>query len=303
MKLFSMMSALIVSAVLVVAAYGAEKKYEKKFTVNPGATFTVRADVGSVSVEGGNTKEVSILVKVEGRQRDLDPIDISASQTASGVELRLRNNEKAEKWFNWGNSHIDAQIAVTVPRDQNLSLSTAGGNIEIKHINGRVGGGTSGGNLELNDIAGTVELQTSGGDIRASNVTGQLTMETSGGNITIKDVKGDVDVNTSGGNVMLNSIVGRIRAETSGGNIAVTVKESNKGVHAETSGGNIDLMLPKGISATVDATTSGGEVTCDFPITMQGKLDESRIRGTINGGGNKIYAHTSGGSIRIRGIE
>ena len=112
-----------------------------------------------------------------------------------------------------------------------------------------------------------------------------------------------MDVNTSGGDIVLSAIEGKVRAETSGGNITMKVNESNKGIFAETSGGNIDIALPKNIFATVDASTSGGEVTCDYPITMKGKLDESRIRGTINGGGNPIHAHTSGGNIWIRGVE
>jgi hypothetical protein len=283
-------------------AFGAEKKFDKRFTVNPGGTFTVRADLGNISVVGADAKEVVILAEFRGRQRDLDKLDLSASQTTNGVQMDAKFREKL-RWFTWGSDDVEGSITVKVPKEYNLSLSTAGGNINVKNVNGKVGGGTSGGTLELSDIVGAIDLETSGGDIRASNITGELLMETSGGDIRIMDVKGDVDVNTSGGNVVLSSIEGKIRAETSGGNITVRVKESNKGIVAETSGGNIDLMLPKSISATLDASTSGGEVTCDFPITMKGKFDESQIRGTINGGGNKIYAHTSGGSIRIRGTQ
>jgi hypothetical protein len=70
-------------------------------------------------------------------------------------------------------------------------------------------------------------------------------------------------------------------------------------VYVETSGGDIDIRVPAGTGALIDASTSGGEVICDLPITMNGKLDESRIRGTINGGGEMIRARTSGGDIRV----
>lgn len=300
MKRFLAMAALLSLSALL--AFGAEKKFEKTFTVSSGGTFTVRADLGGVSVIGTDAKEVVILAEARGRQRELDRFDMSARQTANGVEFYAKH-AGSKGLFDWFTDGIEATITVRVPKEFHLSLSTAGGNITVKNVSGKVNGGTSGGNLELNDIIGAVDLETSGGDIRASNITGQLKMETSGGNIRITDVKGDVDVNTSGGNIVLSSIEGKMRAETSGGNITVRVKESNKGISAETSGGNIDIMLPKNISATVDASTTGGEVRCDFPITMRGKLDESEIRGVINGGGNPIRAHTSGGNIWIRGIQ
>ena len=293
---------LLVVAVAVLTAFGGEKTFEKKFSVTPGGTFTLKVDFGSVKVEGTDAKEVSIYAKLDGRQRDLDEFEISASQSGNDVSV-IGKNRRGSKWWNWGNNDLDAWFTIRVPREFNLRTETAGGNIEIANIKGRVDGGTSGGDIVLSGITGAINLETSGGNIRVQKIEGQLAMETSGGDIRIAEVKGDVDVNTSGGNIVLNTIEGKVRAETSGGNISVRVKETNKGIYAETSGGNIDIFVPTNIAANLDASTSGGEVTCDFPITMKGKIDESEIRGTINGGGSTIRAHTSGGNIRIRGME
>ena len=149
---------------------------------------------------------MSIVAEMRGRQRDLEEYEISAWQTANGVEMKLRNLRKSSRWFNWSDDGFDAHIAVSVPKEYNLFLWTSGGDLKVKSVKGKVNGGTSGGNLELNDITGAIELETSGGDIRANNIFGKLFMETSGGDIKISDVKGDVDVNTSGGNVVLSSI-------------------------------------------------------------------------------------------------
>jgi lia operon protein LiaG len=103
--------------------------------------------------------------------------------------------------------------------------------------------------------------------------------------------------------VVIADVEGRVRAETSGGNVAVKVRGGNKGVHAETSGGNVEVFVAKDCAANLDASTSGGNVECDLPVTVVGKIKESSIKGTINGGGPLIYAHTSGGNVRIRPLE
>ena len=66
-----------------------------------------------------------------------------------------------------------------------------------------------------------------------------------------------------------------------------------------TSGGGIDVYLVKDVKVSVDASTSGGHVSTDFPITVQGKLQSSKLKGEINGGGPQLYLRTSGGSIDI----
>ena len=51
--------------------------------------------------------------------------------------------------------------------------------------------------------------------------------------------------------------------------------------------------------AEIDASTSGGSVSCDLPITTQGRMSKSSLRGTIGSGGPLLTLRTSGGSIRI----
>jgi hypothetical protein len=50
----------------------------------------------------------------------------------------------------------------------------------------------------------------------------------------------------------------------------------------------------------VDAESSMGRVTSDFPVTVQGKQDRDRLRGTINGGGKLLVLRTSAGGIALR---
>ena len=49
----------------------------------------------------------------------------------------------------------------------------------------------------------------------------------------------------------------------------------------------------------VDAKTSGGSVSTDFPVTVMGELKRSALKGKINAGGPQMYLRTSGGNIRL----
>ena len=280
--------------------FAADRKFEKKFTVTSGGTFTISTDAGSVSVEGTGGSEVSILAEMQGRERDVNDFEITATQTGSGVEVTGRARRGG--WFG-GSMNLDIRFTVKVPHDYNLHLNTSGGDINAATLKGDVKGETSGGNIDVKDVQGAIGLNTSGGSIHVEKVNGSINMETSGGDITIATVTGNIDVSTSGGNIRINDVDGKVRAETSGGDVQVKVRSSNKGVFAETSGGNIDIVVAKDVAATIDASTSGGAVVCDLPVTVSGRIEESRVHGTINGGGNTIHAHTSGGDVRIRANE
>jgi hypothetical protein len=65
-----------------------------------------------------------------------------------------------------------------------------------------------------------------------------------------------------------------------------------------TSGGSINVELASSLRVDVDAETSGGGVSTDFPVVM-GDSDRRRLRTAINGGGPLLHLRTSGGGIRI----
>lgn len=279
-------------------AHGGEKRFEKKFSVAPGGTLRVATDVGSIRITGTGANEVSVVAELRGNDRDVGAFEVTAEQTNGGVEVRGKGKSK-RGWF-WNSAELTVDYTIQVPREYSLDIQTAGGDVTVNSLKGSLRGGTSGGNIVLGSIEGKVMMETSGGDIRVEKVSGDLKMETSGGNVTIGDVKGMVDVSTSGGDIRLGEVQGRVRAETSGGNIHVKVTGANDGIFAETSGGNIEVMIAGTVGADIDAATSGGEVECDLPMTVKGKISESQVRGTINGGGKRIYAHTSGGNVRIK---
>lgn len=294
-----------VVALLIVAVGGVaeadQKNFEKKFAVSPGGTLAVATDVGTVKVRGGSGSEVVVTAHIEGRSGDVEKFVIEASQ--NGNEVHVSGKMPKSFWRFIGNHNFNVEFTITVPRAFGVRLETAGGDVSVADLTGKVDGETSGGDVTVTQIEGNATLGTSGGDIRIEGVKGDIKAETSGGNVKVRNVVGNVDGETSGGNIVAEDVEGKVRLETSGGNVTIKVRGSNKGVHAETSGGNVMIMISKKVGATIDAGTSGGEVVCDLPVTVTGRISEDHVKGTVNGGGEMIYAHTSGGNVQIKALD
>lgn len=302
MNILSRATVLCVLALVVAGtAVSAQKKFEKKFQVSSAGTLTLGTDAGSVKIIGTSSHEVSVVAEIRGRERDVDNFEITADQSGNNVDVRGKLS-KGGSWF-WNTVDIDVDFTVSVPHEYSVKMHTAGGNIDVTDLKGKVDGKTSGGNVSIGGTEGEIDLETSGGNVEAEKCTGALHMRTSGGEIDVRGITGDVDLGTSGGDVKISDVQGKVRAETSGGSMYVKVKGPNKGVFAETSGGDIEIVVSKSVAADIDAATSGGSVRFDFPVTISGQIDESHVRGTLNGGGSMIHAHTSGGDVRFRSAD
>jgi hypothetical protein len=271
------------------------KKYVESFEVTKGGTLHVDADMGDVTIAGADVSAVQVTVNVKGREQDIRDFVVKFNKTDHGVEVKGRYRD-GEGWhFDWHD--FDVHYDITVPNEYNLRVETSGGDFVASGVKGTVKGTTSGGDIDVSMVNGDVNAETSGGNVRLKDVTGVVVTETSGGDIEGAGLNGDVNVQTSGGNIELREVSGKMVASTSGGDVRLELKE-NKGVEASTSGGNIVIRFPESTGAQIHAESSAGSVHCDFPF--QGTLEDGLLDGTINGGGSRVHAETSGGDISIR---
>ncbi len=275
-----------------------ERRLEKTFDVRNGGKLTIEADNGSVDITTWEKSQVAVVVDMSGDARVLKRYRVDFDSTDSTVSVVARQRKKG--FFPWHWQSSDVHFQVKVPSSFHATVNTAGGDVEISGLGGNVHCETSGGDLRLTALQGSVYGETSGGDVIVRNVRGSLEAHTSGGNIEVDSVTGPVKVGTSGGEVVLLDVDGKIFGETSGGNIEARLLGDNRGVHLETSGGNITVYVPRGFAGDLDASTSGGSVECDLPVTVIGKVRDHEVRGKMNGGGSPIELSTSGGNIYVR---
>jgi DUF4097 and DUF4098 domain-containing protein YvlB len=128
-------------------------------------------------------------------------------------------------------------------------------------------------------------------------------VDTSGGAITVDGGRADFDLGTSGGPIRVGRVLGNVRADTSGGSITVDyVGPTATDVSLETSGGSIRVGVDRAAKLDISAETSGGSVDVENLPFETRTIRRTRAVGSINGGGGRLTADTSGGSIEIRGV-
>jgi hypothetical protein len=113
-------------------------------------------------------------------------------------------------------------------------------------------------------VRGTARVNTSGGSIEIDAVTGEIHAETSGGRVDIRGAGDRVEAHSSGGPVTVGFAAG-----------------NNRGGVLSTSGGGVRVEIDPKVSLTLDASTSGGGVISDVPVTTIGTISRGSLRGDI----------------------
>ena len=129
----------------------------------------------------------------------------------------------------------------------------------------------------------------------------RLVGATVNGEVSAESLDADVEATTVNGGVIV-STRGLVEAATVNGSITATMGRADwKGpLEFTTVNGAITLTLPSGVGAELRAETVNGSIDSDFPVTVQGRVNPSRLRGTIGEGGRELSLTTVNGSIRLR---
>jgi len=231
----------------------------KEKTINISPGKELKVDVSGGDVIVTSWKKSEVEVKIWGNENAMEKMNFSIEGNDELIKVIAERKSSATSWF----SSIQLEVEVKVPEQFNVDLNTSGGDIKY--------GG----------VEGNARLNTSGGDIWGEKFMGNLKISTSGGDISL--IGGDT----------------RIDAENSGGDIKLDYNGVNRGIDLSTSGGDIEVKLPEKFSASVDLSTSGGDVSCSMDMSNIKKLSGSKLVGDLNGGGEKLSAHTSGGDVSV----
>lgn len=250
-------SLVALAGVVVLSGLAHAADIEQSYEVSKGGTLELKTDVGSLDIQTHNKDVVAIEVDIQGD----DAEDFKVFHQSAGGDVTIEGT--FDRGDNYWGRNMRVKFSITVPKDYNLNIRTAGGAIEIDDLNGNIDAHTSGGSIQIADVNGEVELHTSGGSITTGSVNGDLNAHTSGGSIN-----------------------------------ATFAKQLTDDVKLDTSGGSITVRMIEDMKVDLDAKTSGGRVRTDFNVN--GRISKKSIRGEINGGGPRLKLHTSGGSISIK---
>jgi hypothetical protein len=311
------------TGLLLAAPALADYRFEKTLPLAAGGELLVETAGGSVTVTGGAAEGAHIVVTAERDREEVEErytFDFS-SQDGQARVINRRRGSGFGHWFDWGRG-MGLHFEIQVPRSTRVDLQSSGGGIRVSDLQGaarlRSSGGavgafdlvgavdasSSGGGVEVRRVQGDLRLGSSGGRVTAEQITGDVSAESSGGGVEVSAVTGDVDASSSGGGVHLDGIGGRVTAESSGGPVtAVLAPDNTAGGSLSSSGGGVRVDVDPAARLTIDASSSGGSVVCDLPVTVQGKVSRGSLHGKLNGGGAPLHVRSSGGGIRIRASD
>ena len=313
---------LIAALLAAPVALAAHRTYARQFSAPNGGRLTLHTQVGSVHVIGKRTRNVTIRAQLTGTKSFLNSIHIHAEQTPAGVTISAHiDHREAYHWYHFIFFERNrVRFTIEVPRDYPVDLRTSGGDVSVRDLNapvhaatsggdisiagvaGKLGMLTAGGDLRLQDVSGAVHAQTSGGDIEVKYLKGPARLSASGGDIDIANSTGTLDLRTGGGDIRLRNDTGKIQGFTAGGDVWAQLR-ANDGVRFSSGGGDIDVSLPRNVGAALDARSNGGSLTSEFPLSTTRIKSDTRLSGTIGGGGALISLQASGGDIRIAPVR
>ena len=274
----------------------------EEFTVSGPGNLEVRTSGGHITVKASESSRVRVemYVRKNGRELsasdyDLNDFEIDISQSGNTVRAHAKR-ENGNNWKFWNNNNISISFVVYTPREMSSDLKTSGGHIETVGLKGKQQIATSGGHLQLSNLMGTVDARTSGGHIEIRDFEGEMSARTSGGHIDVENANGSINLRTSGGHIDLERTSGTVEASTSGGSINADIASIGQFVNLRTSGGNVDISVPEGLG--LDLELRGSRVRTELK-NFSGKVERDEVEGSVNGGGPKVFARTSGGTVRI----
>ena len=128
-----------------------------------------------------------------------------------------------------------------------------------------------------------------------------LSLETQNGGISITDVNGRIEFSCVNGGVTLRRVGGKVHGDTTNGGLVVELngdRWDGEELDVKTTNGGVIMSVPESYSAHLETGTVNGNVSVDFPVTVQGRITKE-ISVNLGSGGATVRAMTTNGGVRL----
>lgn len=230
----------------------------------PGTRLIVNRTGGDLTLKGWNQQEIRIAAATDSHQ--VEELD-------DGIKLDFPGN-----------------AVLHVPHSVQLEITRAGGDTQVKGLQGALKIGKVGGDLYLSDL-GDTEVSTVGGDLYARNIRGSLAVQKCGGDCIIQDTDGQFSVHQAGGDLLFKDIGGGISART-GGDIHGNFSPVSWQTYSLHSGSDLAVQLPADLNAEIHCRSKTGRVS--FVGNGQEDSGEKELTRTFGEGGVSISLEAKG---------
>jgi len=289
--------------------YKHEKIMHLSDTLASGMHLEATTPSGSITVQGTDTTTCTVKATIRARARTEEKAEVLAEQ----IEVHLQSSPEGLRLsatypVRQSGQSFSISYEITVPVHTELQCKTSSGSITLKDLQGDVHAQTSSGSIKTSDLGqGDINCHTSSGSVSLvrGQALGTCELRTSSGSVKAIEVHAQsLYLKTSSGSVTADQVTcQKINGHSSSGNVrAVFTTQTPADLDAELStiSGSVNVTLPPVFGGQVHLGTNSGSVRIDRPITVQGKLKKSEIRGTLGQGTGRLVARTSSGSVTVK---
>jgi DUF4097 and DUF4098 domain-containing protein YvlB len=194
-------------------------------------------------------------------------------------------------------------IVLRVPRGSQLSVKTVSAAITGDDVSGWFY--TVSGVIRLSGTASSVEAESMAGDVYLDVTVPWERARTGGGRLVVTGAPADLDAATVRGSLDVQSAaVMRGRFASVEGDIRYTGMPGADGVFEFSNhAGAVELLLPRGVSATLELSTITGTIENGFtPVRAAAGAGGhgGTLRVQLGGGGSRMTVRTFKGTIRLQ---
>ena len=219
--------------------------------------------------------EDGLVIREAFQRRQPDPNLIDESMVVLNGKVTANDGKLTKRGVAAQDRVRRVLITIGLPRDSNVEVTTARGDISVgslavsvkaKTVAGDITVGHTGGDLHLTTTTGTIDasegcdgnvfVKAHSGEAEVANVSGDVEAVAFTGNLSLARIQGDVQLNTNGGCSIVEECQGAVDMMATRGN--AVLRKSSSGGRVRASGGNILLDQNTG---DVYAQSSGGNIT------------------------------------------
>ncbi|MCG9126123.1 hypothetical protein JT359_00855 [Candidatus Poribacteria bacterium] len=270
----------------------------------------------------------------------LNDFEVEFNENDQDIHIDAKFKSSKSYWEKMA-QRFDIHFDITVPQSLEVNLKTGQGDIIIQDVDGDTKANSLDGDLSFKNITGTVIGHTSKGSVRLHSCNGDVYLRSTQGNIEVSDNTGVVDVMTSDGDILCDGVIGNIEGKTDKGDIVLTecrgganLKSTNGTIEVENdgpviartsdgvlkvkfsgqpqhdsvldaAGGGITVEFIPEIDINIDAQSSNGKITTEFPVAaiVHGTIKVGELQGQIKNGGPLVRFRSIGGDINLKQME
>ncbi|MFT3898024.1 MAG: DUF4097 family beta strand repeat-containing protein [Thermomonas sp.] len=197
-------------------------------------------------------------------------------------------------------------LLLQVPLQASLDIDSVAADVDID--------GVAPGDLQIDTVSGDIVVAAAPQRARIESVSGEQRLTLNSPRVGVESVSGDivlngrlkaeVSVETVSGDIRINSrgeALGRLRIGSVSGNADARLGLASAGeVRAETVSGDVRLVLPRAVSAQVEASSFSGDLTAPGAKAQKDGFGPSKsLNHRYGDGDGEIHLETFSGDAEI----